>query len=137
MTPNRVLAIWLASFTPTPPNDAWQSSLSSIGAFKPSPSSSRPVRNYSPSPRLRGLRRLQSRGKHDIHVAHLSTTNNDFYDDGGNVGCILFSGDARIAIERIALDDVDGLERMSEFCVSGFYDDCDDDDDRDGLTLPR
>jgi len=156
MTP-RVVAIWLASFTPTPPNDAWRSSSTSIGgAFRPSPSSSfrHPVRYYSPSPpRRRGLvRRLTARssrgGRHNIHVAHdlSTTTNDDFHDDdeggGKGGGCIsFFFGDANIAIERVALDDVEGLERMSEFCVSGFYDDdCDDEDDDDagdGTTLSR
>ena len=170
MTPNRAVAIWLASFAPTPPNDAWRSSSpSSIGGgafLRPSPppssssssSSFRPpvVRYYSPSPppppRRRGLvrRRPRSssrgRGQHTIHVAHLSTIKDDFDDyddddDGGSKGgfFIAFVGDERISIERIALDDVDGLERMSEFCVSGFYDDDDDDDDAgdDGSTFSR
>ncbi len=141
MTPNRVVAIWLASFTPAP-HDAWRSSSPSIGAFRPSPSSFRLVRYYSPSPPRRGILRLRSRGRRNIHVSHLSTTNDDADHDGGKGGCFSFSGYARIAIERIALDDVVGLERMSEFCVSGFYDDCDGTEQNsdvvgDGSTLSR
>ncbi len=159
MTPNRVVAIWLASFTPTLPNDAWRSSSTSNGggASRPSSSTFRHPRYYSPSPpRRRGLvrrrpRSSQGRGRHTVHVAHdLSTIDDEFDDDddddeddegGGSKGGVFISfvGDERISIERIALDDVDGLERMSEFCVSGFYDDdCDDDDDvGDGSTLSR
>ncbi len=43
-----------------------------------------------------------------------------------------------VVIERIALDDNDGLEKMSEFCIRSFYDDDDDIDIVEGsLSLSR
>ena len=121
--------MWL-SFTPTPPpcGDAWRVACrTSSPSFAPS----HPPRRLPPS---RGGRR--NNRIHFPHHPYLTTASDDVDtargddDDGGGGGDhALFSVDTRVVIEGIALDDVDGLERMSRLCIDSFYDDRGDDDD--------
>jgi hypothetical protein len=121
-----MMSFWL-SFTCV---DAWRSTSSiSAACGKSSWSSSPPFIPPPPSPR-RPLPSRAGRREGDFvqNRAHPTTANDDVDVDGGggDDGLTLFSGDARIVIQRIALDDIAGLECMSRFCIRSFYDDDDD-----------
>jgi hypothetical protein len=124
------MTMWL-SFTPAPPpcgHSIWGlASGQSSQWFSPA----LPTRIPPPS---RGYRR---NGRIDSPHRPYSTSasdddddddddNDDNDDDGVHV---LLADDTNIVIERIALDDVDGLERMSMLCIESFFDDPGPDDD--------
>ena len=103
---------WFIVFTTSMlPTDAWQISSHGNRAMQ----TSHPT---LPSPQQRHRRRR--------HLRPSMTTNNN---DDDRCRRLLLAGEATITIERLGFDDIDGLERMSKFCIHTFYGGCDNDDD--------